>query len=460
MLQGGKPPAGVADPAQPFEADFGGGVSCLVPLTLYADREGTLPRAEGSAPRTTQPALHRYSGNDRATRLADVALAWNIFQHFYPYFDVVEADWPAELRKALSAAATDLDERAFLDTLRVLVAALHDGHGAVSHSCDASSAALPLAWDWIENQLVITAVMANAEEGQPSELKTGDSVVAVNGEPAAKALTEAERYVSAATPQRRRWRALQTLRSGPLDDAVVLTVQSDAGPPCEVTLKRSAAEPPRESRPDKVAEARPGVLYLDLARITDADFQAALPRLTEARGVIFDFRGYPHQLSAFVFFPHLTQQPMTSPQWHIPVVQAPDRQGLTFRQDSGWPLSSREPYIRAKRAFIIDAGAISYAESCLGIVEHYKLGATVGGPTAGTNGNVNPFTLPGGYSVHWTGMKVLKHDGSRHHGVGIQPTIPASRTIAGVRQGRDELLERAIEAVSSEPSCTGAGPKP
>ena len=38
-----------------------------------------------------------------------MALAWNVFQHFYPYFDVVQADWPAELRRALSSAATDED---------------------------------------------------------------------------------------------------------------------------------------------------------------------------------------------------------------------------------------------------------------------------------------------------------------------------------------------------------------
>jgi C-terminal processing protease CtpA/Prc len=84
----------------------------------------------------------------------------------------------------------------------------------------------------------------------------------------------------------------------------------------------------------------------------------------------------------------------------------------------------------------------------MGIVEAYKLGAIVGGPTAGTNGNVNPFTLPGGYRLIWTGMQVLKHDGSRHHGVGILPTVPVVRTIAGVAAGRDELLEKAIEVVS------------
>ncbi len=71
----------------------------------------------------------------------------------------------------------------------------------------------------------------------------------------------------------------------------------------------------------------------------------------------------------------------------------------------------------------------------------------VGQPTVGTNGKVNPFTVPSGYRISWTGMKVLKHDGSQHHGVGILPTIPFERTLEGVRQGRDELLERAVAAV-------------
>jgi hypothetical protein len=45
---------------------------------------------------------------------------------------------------------------------------------------------------------------------------------------------------------------------------------------------------------------------------------------------------------------------------------------------------------------------------------------------------------------------VLKHDGSRHHGVGIRPTVPVERTIKGIAAGRDEFLEKAIEIVSAE----------
>jgi C-terminal processing protease CtpA/Prc len=94
-------------------------------------------------------------------------------------------------------------------------------------------------------------------------------------------------------------------------------------------------------------------------------------------------------------------------------------------------------------AFLADARAVSYTEGILGIVEHYALGAIVGQPTAGANGTINPFTLPGGYEVTWTGMRVRKHDGSPHHRVGIRPTRPVERTREGVRAGRNEVLQRA-----------------
>jgi C-terminal processing protease CtpA/Prc len=144
---------------------------------------------------------------------------------------------------------------------------------------------------------------------------------------------------------------------------------------------------------------------------------------------------------------YLSDHPLLSAQWHVPDVLWPDRHDMQFSRGGEWNLQPAKPFLAAKKAFIIDGRAISYAESCMGIVEYYKLGAIVGSPTAGTNGNVNPVTLPGGYTITWTGMKVLKQDGSRHHGVGIMPTIPVSRTRAGVAAGHDEFLDAAIKAV-------------
>ena len=135
------------------------------------------------------------------------------------------------------------------------------------------------------------------------------------------------------------------------------------------------------------------------------------------------------------FLTHLSDTFLKSAQWHFPIVLLPDRTDMQFERRGEWLLPPTKPFLAAKKAFITDGRAISYAESCMGIVEYYKLGAIVGAPTAGTNGNTNPFPLPGGYFISWTGMKVLKLDGSRHHGLGssrpFRCLVPESLPPAG-----------------------------
>ena len=194
-----------------------------------------------------------------------------------------------------------------------------------------------------------------------------------------------------------------------------------------------------------MSEIRPGIFYFDLDRASDKDFEEALPKLASARGVIFDLRGYPKM--GPVFLQHLSDKPLKSARWNIPMLTQPDGRGWDWRKSS-WDLQPKTPRIKGKVAFLTDGGAISYAETCLGIVEAFKLAEIVGEPTAGTNGNVNPVKLPGGYTITWTGMKVLKHDGSQHHGIGILPTVPMKPTQAGLAEGRDEVLEKGVEVVS------------
>jgi C-terminal processing protease CtpA/Prc len=429
--------------SEPFLANLGGGVSSLIPLTLQADDKGTLPHA-ASKTAESKPSLVKYSGNDRATRLANVALAWNIFQHFYPYFDVVTTDWPRVLRTSLTSAATDPDERAFLITLRRMVAQLQDGHGGVYHPSASTAYTVPLILGAIEGQLVVTEVAAAGADG----LQPGDIVLKVNGESSDKVLVEKESLISGATPQWRHYTALTQIRAGAKDSEMRLEVSTQNGQTRSVTLRRTIElQALRETRPPKVHELKPGIFYLDLDRIKDEDFAAALPQLEKAKGIIFDLRGYPSVSPKVIT--HLIDKPVESARWMVPVITTPDQTRTVEYDTRGrWTLEPAAPRLRGKIAFLTDGRAISYAESYMGIIEAYKLAEIVGETTAGTNGNINPFVLTGNYRVVWTGMKVLKHDGSRHHGVGIRPTVQVSRTIRGVREKRDEQLERAIEVVS------------
>jgi C-terminal processing protease CtpA/Prc len=55
--------------------------------------------------------------------------------------------------------------------------------------------------------------------------------------------------------------------------------------------------------------------------------------------------------------------------------------------------------------------------------------------------------LPGGYTIRFTGSRVLKPDGSRNQGIGVVPTIRVSRTVAGIAAGRDEVLDKGLEVL-------------
>ena len=47
-------------------------------------------------------------------------------------------------------------------------------------------------------------------------------------------------------------------------------------------------------------------------------------------------------------------------------------------------------------------------------------------------------------------MKVVKHDGSQHHGIGIAPTVPVTPTAKGIAEGRDEVLEKAVAVMKAK----------
>nr|WP_286668994.1 S41 family peptidase [Fodinibius salicampi] len=183
-----------------------------------------------------------------------------------------------------------------------------------------------------------------------------------------------------------------------------------------------------------------------MSKASMSQINEELEKIAAAKGVIFDLRGYPN--SNHQVISHLLSEPDTSNQWFkTPKYIYPDQKKLLGYKKSGWKLEPAKPHIQGKVVFLTDARAVSYAEAFLSFIAHYDLAEIVGQPTGGVNGVTNALRLPGGYSTTWTGQKVVKLDGSQHHMIGIQPTVPVRKTIEGVRNGRDEFLEKALEIV-------------
>lgn len=421
-----------------------------LPISVPADDEHTLPRATATPPQPRQSAERILDGNDRETRLAAVMLAWMVLENFYPYPEAMTESWDDLLQTALLAAAKDADARAFLGTLREFVAKLNDGHGGVYHQQMFAPAILPLTWAWAKvngtPQLIITRTFPIDATGDAVILRPGDIVERLGDSPVNERFLQESAAISAATEQWRRQVALGRMLECPKVGPVELQIRGVDDTLRTISIQAIPVQqhvPNVATHPAPGSEVAPGVRYFDLNGASTAQLKKHLRKLQESDAVIFDARGYPGQ-AGYDLFQYIISKPTHSAWWCIPVARRPGREHWKW-DESHWNLSPSKTRIPGKLVFITDGSAISYAESCMAIVEYERLGAIVGSPTAGTNGNVNPLKLPGGYTITWTGMKVEKHDRSPHHGVGVLPTHPVEPTREGIAAEKDELLERAIE---------------
>ena len=185
------------DPGEVVNKSIGRGLSAQVPLALYSDEEQTLRPDEAPSPTALRDTLDQVSVSildpDEALRLANVTIAWNVFQHFYPYFEVVDTNWDEVLTCSLRRALKDDSRWGLLQTLRHLVAQLDDGHGRVQADALSSHGHLPLSFTLAEGKVVIANADTTAGDVARKSAacaKRGDVVLSIDGTPVDRRLRD------------------------------------------------------------------------------------------------------------------------------------------------------------------------------------------------------------------------------------------------------------------------------
>lgn len=447
---------------------IGNNLTCLVPLTLLTNGSTTYPKTETTSLTQLQSELSNISissGFNKQVNLASIVITWNVLQHFFPYFDVIDTDWNKILGETLESTLGNTRKKDFFITLSQLVAQIHDGHGIVYSE---QMSYLPIRTEFIENRIVITA-------SSNTTLKRGDIIHKIDRKSATEALDEKEKIISG-SPQLRRHRALNILGSKFVPDATMkkymfeLTdnnLESKPDPDkTHLVIERDSIEQnvivtnskygnifvnpvdERKHFSEPIVEIEPEVYYINMANCTGNEFEQKKDILANAKAVIYDQRG-GSRLDFSQIVPHLIEKPVTSVWWNVPQTIYPDRREVEFDK-SNWDIQPKQPLFKSKSIIINVPSVVSSGETMMGIIDHYNLATTVGGPTAGCNGNINNIILPCGYRVMWTGMKVLKHDSSQLYLKGFDPNYPVNKTIQAIKEGRDEYMEKALEVARQE----------
>ena len=431
-------PAGVARPDALVAIKVSSRDSVFIPVARWVDSTWNLADSARSAPQAFASRIWRYS--DRVRRISGVIEAWNTIGQINPYSVGTTSRWESALKTALLSAASDESSEQYGATLKRLIAATRDGHGRV-FGPDQRSAVLPFTTTIVGQHLVVTSVQQDVDVPRP-----GDVIMRIDGEPVEAVIKHWRGLVASATPQWSDVRVSEELSKRlPLDTVDLLLSRAGVGSIRASVVGRvpsSMADLPKQARPPAIDVLEPGIQYIDLTRVSDRQLAQEASAMMSAAAIIFDVRGRP-TITAPLLLGHLTSTPVMSDHFLLPTFRQPWQREATFI-DRSWRVASLAPKLNAKVYFLADANAMSYSESLLGVVAANRLGEIVGEPSAGTNGDITWMTLSDGVRLTWTGVLVLKRDGSPHHGVGVAPTIPVARDLAAYRANRDRILEVAL----------------
>ena len=115
-------------------------------------------------------------------------------------------------------------------------------------------------------------------------------------------------------------------------------------------------------------------------------------------------------------------------------------------------LPPAEPHYDGKVVILVDESSMSRAEYTSLAFRSAPDATVVGSTTAGADGNISRITLPGGVQTMISGIGVFYPDRSPTQRVGIVPDVGVVPSIEGIREGRDEVLERAVRVVLGDES--------
>lgn len=385
---------------------------------------------------------------DSAWRILAAFRLWSVLDDFAVTRDSVEG-WDKALAEAIPELEAAPDAAAYGRALARMATRFRDSHIVVSS---------PALWDWYGRATL--PVRVRMIEGVPlvvdvaddtlrasGALRVGDEILSVDGEAAWLRLERFRGVRSASNEHAYLRAAAQDLLRGPEGETVHLVVENADGVrqtalPRSVaaweTLRTQRRGPARRVLADSIG-------YVDLDRIEPDEGKELFESFRSFRVILFDARGVSggtdDRLSdgsgpvAARFRRPLTTGP--SPE---------DRGATEFVQRVPSDAHERWP---GRTAVLVDERTQGQAEHT-GLFLRAANGAVlVGSPTAGASGDLTNLTLPGGIVVTFTGQEVRLADGADLQRVGLRPDLPVRPTIAGIRAGRDEVLEAAVRLYRS-----------
>jgi len=418
-------------------------------------------------------------------RLVALFRYWNIIQYYYPYKYLIGENWQNVLTEFIPLFIYAKNELEYKFTLVRLVARIHDSHAFLYDKVIEKYKGdniVPFYVSFIEGKPVITDTLIDISKlkyplkkvgsfvkgnpvikdtiitvsGKNYPLQIGDIILKVNGKTVDRIISEQLPFISGSNLSAQLTKlSFELMRTNAKNIHVTFMRGNDVYSKdltCYPMKSPGFRNIVHKDKPlYRLISKEKNIGYIYLGSLSGG----IIPDFSNTRGVIIDLRSYPNgkMINGYLNMHQLYQKPVKFVKFTSTDFLQP---GLfTFTQecytDVFKKISSdcfpKTGFYKGRVIILVNEMTGSHAEYMAMMYRCSPTATVIGSTTAGADGNVSYITLPGNIQTLITGLGIYYPDGRETQRVGIVPDIEVKPTIQGVREGRDEVLEKGIELI-------------
>ncbi|CAA6800470.1 MAG: Peptidase S41 [uncultured Aureispira sp.] len=388
---------------------------------------------------------------DAGFRLLTVFKYWNMIHYYFPYKHLMDKDWNTALKTYIPKFNLAKNELEYELAAVQMIGDIQDTHANLWGGNNElmkwkGSFYSPVHTRFIEGKLVVVDYYNN-ELKEITGLEIGAVITKINGKTIESIVKEKQPYYPASNqPTRLRDMSRDMLRSTE-EQVEIEYVQDGKTQTKKLQLYGVKALDYyswyRESDEKCYKLLGEDVGYVSLANIQAEDILSIKDELKKTDGIVIDIRNYPSTFVPFLLGTFFVSTGTPFVKFTKGNVNNPGE--FTYTSPLSIPGSTSS--YKGKVVILVNELSQSQAEYTAMAFRAGPNATVVGSTTAGADGNVSRIVLPGGLETMISGIGIYYPNGDETQRVGIVPDVEVLPTIEGIKQGKDELLEKAIELI-------------
>ena len=385
-----------------------------------------------------EPDYKEFEYPTQEYRLLGLFKYWNIIEYFFPYKYLTDQKWDLVLEEMIPKFQNASNKSEYQLAINELIAKLDDSHAYVRFSTQKRKY-LPIKVTNIDNKPVVSGYY-NDSLAKINNIKLGDVILTINGLDVAKEADKLLKYISSSNSNGKMGDAYINILMG-IDDMVNLSISRNDQVE-NINVKRyDFADFSKGVDLDalKRSEISTEIGYINMAYVRKGDVEDIFKNFANKKSIIIDLRNYP----AYIFYQmtaYLNSEKRNFVKIYKPNINYPGKYHFRNYRTKG----SKKAF-KGKIVLVVSEESMSRSEFTAMAFQTADNVITVGNQTAGADGDVVDFQYLGGFRTLISGNGILYPDGSETQRKGIKIDVEVKSTHNGLREGRDEVLEKAIE---------------